>query len=130
MKQITIIAEDRPGVAADLASTLGAAGINIDTLDAEAVGNVMVAILTVERYDEALRVLTGAGFPAFSEEVLMVRVEDRPGALGRVMQRLKDAGINVRSLRFVRRSGEHAFVAIATDRRHEAQELLRDLIVS
>lgn len=130
MRQITIIAEDRPGVAADLASTLGAAGINIDTLDAEAVGSVMVAMLTVDRYDDALRTLTNAGFHAFSEEVLVVRLEDRPGALGRVMQRLKDAGINVRSLRFVRRSGEYAFVAIATDRRDAAQQLLRDVIVS
>jgi hypothetical protein len=126
MRQITVIAEDRPGVAADLASTLGAAGINIDTLDAEAVGSVMVAMLTVDRYDDALRALTAAGFHAFSEDVLVVRVEDRPGALGRVMQRLKEAGINVRSLRFVRRRGDFAFVAIATDRKDEAQQILRD----
>lgn len=129
MRQITIIAEDRPGVAADMASALGAAGVNIDTLDAESVGSVMVAMLTVDRYDDALRALTSAGFHAFSEEVLVVRVEDRPGALGRVMQRLKEAGINVRSLRFVRRSGEYAFVAIAADRREEAQRLLSDVVV-
>jgi hypothetical protein len=130
MKQITIVAEDRPGVAADISSALGAAGVNIETLDAEAFGSVMVTKLTADRYDEALRALTAAGFPAFSEDVLVVQIEDRPGELGRIMQRFKDANINLRSLRFIRRSGSTAFVAIGAERNERARELVRDVIVS
>ena len=130
MKQITVIAEDRPGVAADITTALGAAGVNIETLDAEVVGSVMAALLTVNRYDDALRALAAAGFQAFSEDVLVVRLDDRPGELGRIMQRFKDAGISLRSLRFIRRSGDKAFVAIATDRPLAAQELVKDVLVS
>jgi hypothetical protein len=130
MKQITIVAEDRPGLAADIASALGAANVNIDTLTAETIGSAMVGILTVDKYDEALRALAAAGFQAFSEEVLVVQLNDRPGELARLMLRFKDAGISLRSMRFIRRSDDKAFVALGTERTQEALELVRDVIVS
>ncbi len=130
MKQITVIAEDRPGVAAEVTGALGAAGVNIETFDAEAAGPVMVGVLTVDRYDEALRALAAAGIPAFSEEVIVIRLEDRPGELARVMRRFQEANLNLRSIRFIRRSGGKAYVAISVERTPEAIALVRDVLVS
>ena len=130
MKQIIVIAEDRPGLAADVSAALADAGVNIETLTAEAMGSVMVGILTVDKYDEALRALAAADFQAFSEDVIVVQLEDRPGELARVMQRFKDANINLRSIRFIRRVGTKAFVALGTERTREAMELVKDVLVS
>lgn len=130
MRQITVIAEDRPGVAADIAGALGAANINIETFNAEAFGSVMVGILTVDDYDDALRALASAGLQAFSEEALVVQLDDKPGALAQLTQRFKDAKINLRSIRFIRRSGNKAFVAIGAERTKEAIELVKDVLVS
>ena len=130
MKQITVVAEDRAGVAAEITAALAAGGINIETFDAEATASVMVGILTVDKYDEALRALVTAGFPAFSEDALVVQLDDKPGELARIMRRFKDANINLRSIRFIRRTGNKAFVAIGTERTDEAIALVKDVLVS
>ena len=130
MRQITIIAEDRPGTAADITAALAAGNVNIDTFNAEAISSVMVGILTVDNYDEALRALTAAGFQAYSEDVLVIQLDDKPGELARITRRFKDANINLRSIRFIRRSGTRAFVAVGTERTKEAMELVKDVLVS
>jgi hypothetical protein len=130
MKQITIVEADRPGLAADLTEALAGANVNIETLDAESIGSAMIAVLSVDKYDEALRALAAKGFQAFSEEVIVIQVEDRPGELARIMRRFKDANINLRSIRPIRRSGNKAFVALGTERTQEAMELVRDVMVS
>ena len=130
MKQITIVEADRAGLAADITEALAAANVNIDSITAESIGSAMVAILTVDNYDAALRALAARGFQAFSEEVIVIQVEDRPGELARIMRRFKDANINLRSIRPIRRSGTTALVALGTERTKEAMELVKDVMVS
>lgn len=130
MKQITIVESDRPGLAADITEALAAAEVNIESLTAETIGNAMVAILTVDKYDEALKALTAGGLQAFSEEVIVIQVEDRPGELARIMRRFKEANINLRSIRPIRRSGDKALVALGAERTQEAMELVKDVLVS
>src|SRR5262245_10838524 len=130
MKQITIVEADRPGLAADLTEALAAANVNIESIEAESIGSAMIAVLTVDKYDEALRALAAKGFQAFSEEVIVIQVENRPGELARIMRRFKDANINLRSIRPIRRSGNQALVALGTERTQEAMELVKDVMVS
>jgi|SRR5579864_2410615 len=130
MKQITVIAEDRSGLAAEITAALAAANVNIDTFTAEAIGSAMVGILTVDNYDDALRALAAAGFQALSEDAIVVQLDDKPGELARIMRRFKDANINLRSIRFIRRTGNTALVALGTERTKEAIALVQDVLVS
>ncbi len=41
-------------------------------------------IFTVDRYDEALVALRDAGVPAVSEDAIIIRIADEPGALARL----------------------------------------------
>ena len=130
MKQIVVVTENRPGILADAATALGESGVNIESIDSEAVGQIGVVRMTVSDYDLALRALCDAGFEALSEEVFLVRLEDRPGSLARVARRFKDAQIDIASLRLVNRDGKHAIAAISCERLEEAKELVRDVLVS
>ena len=130
MKQITIVSESRPGVMAEIAEALAVAGVNIESLDAESMGTSGVIILTVDKYDEALRALARTPFHAISEDAIVVRLEDKPGELARVMRRFKDAQINLRSIHIIRRDAGKSIVAISTRRTEEAKELVKDLLVS
>jgi hypothetical protein len=130
MKQITVIARNRAGLMADVTGALAAAGINIENADAQSFRDAAVMILTVDRYDEALRALqTLPDITAVSEDAILVRLRNEPGALARVSSRFREAGINIRSIRFVQRDDDHALVAISTERRAEALELVRDVLV-
>jgi hypothetical protein len=130
MKQIVILSEGRPGLVADVTIALGERGVNISTIDAETSQGVGVVRMTVSDYDLALRTLRDAGLHAFSEDVLLIRVEDKPGALARVARRLKDAGLNLTSLRIIRREAGSGVAALSTDDGPKARDLLRDAVLS
>ena len=130
MKQITIISEDKPGVMADITGALTEHNINIDSFDMEADGGHGVCSLTVgDDYDKALRVLRDRGYDAVTEDAIVIKLKDEPGALARVAKRFADANINVRSVRIIRRNDDHSLVAISTERTDEAMQLVEDMRV-
>jgi hypothetical protein len=87
------LAENRPGALARAISTISEAGINIDGY---AEMNGVVHVLTPE-LAAARRCLARAGFREVQEQdVVIVPVENEPGAAARVFQRIADAHINVR----------------------------------
>ena len=130
MKQICIVSEDRPNVIAEIIETVGRIGVNIETLDSEAISSTVVAIMTVDRYDDALRVLTQSGFSAISEDALLIRLDDHPGALAAIAHRFKEASIPLRSVRIIRRAEGSGIVALTTARTDEALALVKDVLIA
>ena len=128
MKQLTIITEDRPGLLSEIATLLAEAGINIQDVDAEAAGPTSAISISVDRYDEAVRILSARGWKVFAENTIVIEVPDEPGALARVARRFSDAGVNLRSVRFIRRRKGKALVALCTPEESRALELVTDLL--
>ena len=87
------LASDRPGALAKVLSCVSAAGINIDGYS-EMNGIVHVLAIDLVATRECLH---NAGFRELQrQEVVVVPVEDEPGAAAGVFQRIADAHINVR----------------------------------
>jgi hypothetical protein len=130
MKQIHIISPKRIGLMADLTEILAEAGINIESIDAEEVGRNAVIVLNVDQYDLALHSLRSIkGIKLITEDAILVRLKNKPGALAHISRRFTDKGINIRSIRIVKRDEEYALVAISTDRTDVALELVSDVAV-
>lgn len=130
MKQITIIVPpERPGTLADLAERLAARGVNITGIDATDDHAHGVLFLEAEPYDEALRTLADAGYHAMSEEVLVIRLKDEPGALARVAARFREPSINIQAMRILRRDGGWVSVVLNTNNNVQARSLLEDCLV-
>ncbi len=128
MKQIHIVGANRIGLIADLTEALAQAEINIESIDAEQVGDNAVIVLNVNRYDPALQCLREiSGIQIITEDAILVKLKNQPGALARVSRRFTDAGISVRSVRFIERDDNFALVAISTDRTDAALALVADL---
>jgi len=128
MKQLTIITEDRPGLLSEIATLLAEAGINIQDVDAEAAGPTSAISIAVDRYDEAVRILSARGWKVYAENTIVIEVPDEPGALARVARRFSDAGVNLRSVRFIRRRKGKALVALCTPEETRALELVKELL--
>ena len=126
MKQITIVTKNRAGLTADIAAALGDNNINIESLDAEEVEGMGVVTLTVDHYNRALHALRDSGWHAVTEDALVMRVKDEPGALARVAKRFKDAGIHVRSIRIIQHEGQWGMVAVSADSVEEARALVKN----
>ena len=118
------MARNEVGVIADISRTLADEGINIETISAEALDEKGVVTLTTDSYDDALRVLTDAGFKTVSDDSLVLRLPDEPGSLAKVAERFKDAGVNIQSLHIVERRGDHTIVALSADDRAKAEALV------
>ena len=130
MKEIVVVTKNRPGLLADISETLAARGINIETFVGEEVHDTAVIQLTVDRYNDALQSLRDAGIDAVTEDALVIRLRDEPGALAKVAKRFKDANIDLRSARIIRRIEGLTFVALGTDRSDEAKELVKEYLVT
>jgi len=84
---------DRPGELARVVETLSRAGVNIEGLT-EVEGLVHVLARDPSAARSALR---AGGYTIEGElEVLILPMSDRPGELSMVMQRLAEAGVNLR----------------------------------
>lgn len=92
--QFFVRAPHKPGTLARVCSELAKVAVNITAIMAsqdEAGGLRIVAT----PQPAARKVLESLGLPFSEEEVLAVRVTDRPGALGKITRKLADAGINI-----------------------------------
>ncbi|MFX1555467.1 MAG: ACT domain-containing protein [Promethearchaeota archaeon] len=95
-KDLTVILEDRPGTLADMGEALGKAGINIDGLCGFYCEGKGVIHLLVEDAASARRALEEIGLDVRGErQVLILELEDRPGAMGDITRRIAKAGVNI-----------------------------------
>jgi hypothetical protein len=87
------LAEDRPGALAKVVQTLSRSGVNIEGIAlVEGVVHVLARDPT-----HARTALRSGGYEIDGElEVVVRHMPDRPGELAMIIQRLADAGVNVR----------------------------------
>jgi hypothetical protein len=92
----TIVVPHSKGSLATLAEELGREKINIEGLCAvEQNGSVIVHLLTTDKAATS-RAVTKVGYKVTQEsEVIVERIDNQPGMLGKVTRRLADAGINL-----------------------------------
>ncbi len=129
MNRVIVIGKNEVGAIADITAPLASAGVNILTINTESTGETGLVILTTDDNDAALEALTAAGFRAIIDETLVIRLPDEPGALARVAQKFKDAGMNIQSLHIVERRAGYALVALSVDDRDGAAALLDSSMV-
>ena len=130
MSRIIIMANNEVGVIADISKVLADKGINIETIDAEGLGEKGVITLTTDNDDSALQALTTAGFKTITDEALVLRLPDEPGALAKVAERFKNAGVNIQSLHILDRRAGYTTVVLSVADRAQAETLVdRDTIV-
>ena len=130
MDRIIVIAKSDVGVIADITASLAGAGVNIQTINTENTGETGLVIITTDNNDAALQALTAAGFRAVMDNVLVIRLRDEPGALAKVAEKFKNAGVNIQSLHILDRHRDYATVALTADDRAQAERLIdQDAIV-
>ena len=128
MKQLTVLVPNRLGIAAEIATALAERSVNIDEIDIEQVEDHGLVVLSVDRYDEALRALHDCGFRVITQDALLIRLDDKPGALAGIAVRLKDAGLDVRSMHIVKRDGVNSLVSLVVNDNVKAAEILQDVV--
>lgn len=94
--QLVLNLQSKPGVLADVAGVLGKAGINIEGICAvETAGRGKIRLLTSDAA-KAEAALKTAKIRCGREEAISVPLENRPGAVAEVAQKLARAKVNIK----------------------------------
>ena len=94
---LTLYLDDSPGELARVGDLLGKAGANIAGLCALTSGGGLAEVhILVDDPTPAFEALQRGGVRiAAEQEVIVLHIEDRPGALGEVARKLGDAKVNL-----------------------------------
>jgi hypothetical protein len=122
--QLTLTLESKPGVLAKIARTLADASVNITALcAAETAGRGKIRMLVSDpaRAKEALK---AAKYRPGEEPALALTLEDRPGALARITEKLAQAKINIKCAYATPTGGGSAMVVLTVSNPDKAQALV------
>lgn len=102
--------DQTPGGLASIAEALGKSGINIEGGAGIRVGGKGMITLVTHEPEVAAKTLKEAGIPYETEEVLIVALKDKPGALAELTRMLADQGVNLTSF-YITMAGEQVIGA-------------------
>lgn len=126
VEQISIFLENKSGRLAEVTSVLSEAGINIRALYLADTADFGILRLIVNDTEKARQVLKGRGFTVEKTRVVAIEVPDKPGGLSKILNIIKENGINVEYMyAFVEKSGENAIVIFRFDESEKSADLLR-----
>jgi hypothetical protein len=124
IKQITVIAEDKVGLLADISYILGKARINIDSLSAEVQGNKCLIDLAVKDEKKAADLLTSNGYQVLKADVLVVRIKDEPAQMAQFTSRLAKEKISIVSMNMITKENGFDTFALKVDHSAKAKRVL------
>lgn len=126
IKQLSVFIENTPGRLADFTQLLGDNKIDLVALSIADTSQYGILRGIVADYEEALKLVSSAGYTARLTDVLAVSVSDEPGGLAKVLKILNDKGIGIEYLySFVRHTNDNALIIMRVEDLEKAAEVLK-----
>lgn len=124
MIQLDVDLPDHPGELSKILETLAAEQINIDAMSANSgAGHSYVSLIT-DQPIKARQSLAKAGYGCMQRTVIVISVQDTPGAFARLARKLGDAGIDIQSVVQLENVGDRVQLAIGVDNLDAARALV------
>lgn len=132
IRELVIVSKDKVGLLADISYVLAKEKINIEQVDASVLNEnavVMVGVLSA-RYEKAKEALEKNRYKVLPSESIIVKLEDKPGALAEMSRKLADAKINMTNIHVLGKDGEYVFDSVTVDKPKEARKVLGSAVVN
>jgi len=128
MKFISIFVEDRVGVIAELATKLAENNIDIESLDTQKGDEHTVITLAIDKHEDALKVLKKNHYKVFSNDIMLLTIENKQGVLSNLTVKLMESDIEVRSIRIVKTFSDHSLVALDTNNNEKTLGIVKEYL--
>ena len=126
-KQLSVFLENRPGALARICGILSEAEINIHALSVHDTVDNAVVRLIVDSPTKALLLLEQEELYILEQNVVVLYVENRPGILAAIAQRLAHADINISyAYCTAGRNQDAGCIVLKTDQPEATLECLRE----
>jgi hypothetical protein len=123
-RQFVIQLENHPGELAHLARALASRGIDIHHISCVGAGPLACMFVTTSNDEVTREVLHGLGHEFIEGRPILVEVEDRPGGLADITEKLAVAGVNITGILPVGRKPGIVEMTFCVDDEARAREAL------
>lgn len=110
--QFCIGLDDQPGLLAELCGALRTGGVNIEAIFVADDPDCCWVNVVLDTVAAARKVLTEHGYNFFTEPVLTIELDDRPGEMERVAGTLSAADVNINYVYGSSTKGERFFLVL------------------
>jgi hypothetical protein len=122
-KEFSVKLPNRPGELARVSQALEKGGVNIRTLSTEASGGIVRLVSSDET--KCRHCLKQLGVEFSERNLLVARMEDRPGELARISAALSKEGVNIDGAYMLGRDAKSVEVALAVSDENKARNVLK-----
>ncbi len=127
IKQLSIFAENKPGTLVQITEALGNAHVDIRAMSIADTQDFGILRLIVSDPEKAKEALQNTGCVVSIHPVVAVAVDDKPGALTRVVKLLSEASMNIEYMyAFITISKQYAYVVLRVEDNEKATTLLTE----
>ena len=95
-RQLMIRVKDHVGTLSEVTHLISSSGINLVAICAYAVDNLVSVMFVTEDNNAARTILEGQNYHVQEDEVILLTIDNKPGALQTVTDKIAAAGIDLR----------------------------------
>jgi len=122
-KEFSVKLANKPGELARVTEVLQKDGVNIRSISTEPHAEV-VRIITSD-HEKGRQSLSAAGMQFSERNLLVAKLEDKPGELARISSALAKEGINIDGAYMLDKDSKHVHVALAVSDEDKARNILK-----
>ena len=94
-RQLMVRGDNEIGMLAQITRVISKSEINLVALCAYSIGSHVAVMFVTDDNNEAKRLLTAKGYDIQEEEIILLSIDNQPGALQRVTDKIAEAGIDL-----------------------------------
>jgi len=129
MKAVTIVADDKVGLLADISYVLGKAKVNIESISVDVTGGKAVISLMLSDENRGKSVLEASGYTVGELNSIVIKLPDQPGELSRITNSLSKEGVNIQNVSMLSKDGKSTVISVVVDKPKRASALLKDYMI-
>jgi hypothetical protein len=130
MKVLTIVADDKVGLLAEISYVLSKGRINIDSVNVDVVSGKAIITLSLSDVVRGKSVLEASGYSVEDGEAVVVKMADQPGELSKITALLSKEGINIENAHTLSKDGNNTVLSIRTNKPERAAVILKDYLIT
>ncbi len=94
-RQLMVFVDNKVGTLAEITHIIAASSINLIAICAYAVDNNVAIMISTEDNNESRSILEESGYSVQEEEIVLLTIDNKPGALQQVTEKIAEAGIDL-----------------------------------
>ncbi|MEW6035651.1 MAG: ACT domain-containing protein [Candidatus Micrarchaeota archaeon] len=130
MKSITIVADDKVGLLADISYVLAKSKINIDTINVDVVGGKAIISLGISDPAKGKQVVEAAGYKVEDPNAVVIKLPDKPGELNRITNLLSKEGVNIQNVHTLTKDSVNTVLSVVVDKPKRAALILQPHLIT